>query len=255
MSTEPAVALDFDLKGRIALITGAASGIGAAIATAFTEKGATVAVADLKAEPAQALASTLNNGSRAFMCDVSDATAVHSLVDQVLATFGRIDVLVNSAGVVALGPAEDLSKHDWDFTIGVNLTGTFNVSQAVGQHMLSQGSGKIINIASQAASVAIDQHVAYCASKFGVLGLTKVLALEWAGRGVTVNSISPTIVLTELGKTAWAGEKGERAKELIPTGRFAYPAEIAAASVFLASSAADMINGADLVIDGGYTIH
>jgi len=97
--------------------------------------------------------------------------------------------------------------------------------------------------------------VAYCASKFGVIGLTKVLALEWGGKGITVNSISPTIVLTELGKQAWAGEKGEKAKELIPVGRFAQPEEIAAAALFLVSNGADMINGADLIIDGGYTIH
>jgi NAD(P)-dependent dehydrogenase (short-subunit alcohol dehydrogenase family) len=128
------------------------------------------------------------------------------------------------------------------------------MSQTVGRVMLAQGNGTIINIASQAASVALDGHVAYCASKFGVLGVTKVLASEWAGRGVTVNSISPTVVLTELGKKAWDGPKGDALKQLIPTGRFALPEEIAASAVFLASDGARMINGADLLVDGGYTI-
>jgi NAD(P)-dependent dehydrogenase (short-subunit alcohol dehydrogenase family) len=120
--------------------------------------------------------------------------------------------------------------------------------------LVKAGGGKIISLASQAGSVALDQHVAYCSSKFGVIGLTKCLASEWAGRGVTVNSISPTVVLTDLGKNAWDGPKGEALKKLIPTGRFALPEEIAAAAVFLASGGADMINGADLLIDGGYTI-
>lgn len=252
---EPTIDLSFSLAGKVALVTGAASGIGAAIAETYAAKGATVAVVDLKQEAAQAQVAKLGGDAKAFACDVADPASVAAAVEAVIAAYGRIDILVNSAGVVALAPAEELTQSAWDFTIGVNLTGTFNMAQAVGTRMLAAGGGKIINLASQAGSVAIDQHVAYCASKFGVIGLTKVLALEWAGRGVTVNSISPTIVLTELGKAAWAGEKGENAKTLIPTGRFAYPNEIAAAALFLASNGADMFNGADLIIDGGYTIH
>ncbi|MBN2846839.1 MAG: SDR family oxidoreductase, partial [Coriobacteriia bacterium] len=148
----------------------------------------------------------------------------------------------------------DLSMDAWNLTMKVNLGGTFVMSQAVGRVMLAAGYGKIINLASQAGSVALHEHAAYCASKFGVIGLTKVLASEWAGRGVTVNSISPTVVLTELGKKAWSGPKGDAMMKLIPTERFAIPEEIAAAAVFLASDGADMINGADLLIDGGYTI-
>jgi NAD(P)-dependent dehydrogenase (short-subunit alcohol dehydrogenase family) len=136
----------------------------------------------------------------AIACDVTDEASVAAAIEQVMRLHGRIDTLVNSAGVALLA------------------------------------------------------HAAYCASKFGLVGLTKVLASEWAGRGVTANTISPTVVLTDLGRKAWEGPKGDALKEQIPTGRFAYPEEVAAAAVFLASDAADMINGADLLVDGGYTI-
>lgn len=251
----PTIDLTFSLEGKVALVTGAASGIGAAIADTFAAKGAAVAVVDLRPEATEAKARALGAGAQGFACDVSDPQSVEAAVAAVMAAFGRIDILVNSAGIVALAPAEDLTRSAWESTIAVNLTGTFSMCQAVGRRMLEAGDGKIINLASQAGSVAIPEHAAYCASKFAVIGLTKVLALEWAGRGVTVNTISPTIVLTELGKKAWDGPKGDAAKLLIPVGRFAQPEEIAASALFLASNAADMINGADLVIDGGWTIH
>lgn len=252
-STEPVVDLDFRLEDKVALVTGGASGIGAAIASAYAAKGARIAVVDLNGSGAAEHAESLPSG-RGFGCDVSDPASVTTAVDAVIAEFGRIDVLVNSAGVARLAPAEELTLADWDATIAINLKGTFLMCQEVGRHMLSAGRGAIVNLASQAASVAIDQHVAYCASKFGVLGITKVLATEWAGRGVRANSISPTVVLTDLGIKAWDNPKGEALKTLIPAGRFAYPAEIAAAAVYLASDAAAMVNGADLVVDGGYTI-
>lgn len=251
----PAIDLTFSLEGKVALVTGAASGIGSAIADTYAAKGATIAAVDLSVEATAAKAAQLGGRSKGFACDVSDPTSVDAAVAAVIAEFGRIDILVNSAGIVALAPADELPQSAWDSTIQVNLSGTFYMCQAAGRHMLEAGDGKIINLASQAGSVAIDQHVAYCASKFGVIGLTKVLALEWAGRGVTVNTISPTIVLTELGKKAWDGPKGEAAKALIPVGRFAQPDEIAATALFLASNGADMINGADIIIDGGWTIH
>jgi NAD(P)-dependent dehydrogenase (short-subunit alcohol dehydrogenase family) len=243
--SEHAIDLDFRLDGRVAVITGGASGIGAAIAAALAAKGATIAVADL---------SDPTDGARGFHCNVADPQSVQQTVEAVVETFGKIDILVNSAGIARLAPAEELSQKFWDDTIAVNLSGTFQMCQAVGKKMLAAGRGVIINMASQAATVAIDEHVAYCASKFGVVGITKVLAAEWAGRGVRVNSISPTVVLTDLGIKAWDNPKGEALKKLIPTGRFAYPDEIAAAAVYLASDAAGMVNGADLVIDGGYTI-
>jgi len=246
--------MTFPINSKIALVTGGASGIGKAISETFAKKGVTVAIADLQKDAAQNLASAVGNNSTAHVCDVTNLDSIKSAVAEVIAFHGRIDILINSAGVVALAPAEWLEQSAWDLTLSVNLSGTFFMSQTVGKHMLERGHGKIINLASQAASIALDEHVAYCASKFGVLGITKVLASEWAGRGITVNSISPTVVLTELGKKAWDGPKGDALKKLIPTGRFAEPEEIAAAAVFLASDGANMINGADLVVDGGYTI-
>lgn len=253
--TAPEIDLNFPLSGKVALVTGGASGIGAAISEAFIAKGAKVAVLDINADVAKAKADALGANAKPFVCDVSDPQSVNDAVAGVAAAFGGIDIAVNSAGVVFLAPAEDLSLGDWDKTININLKGSFLVTQAVGKAMIAVGKGgKIVNLASQAGTVAIEEHVAYCASKFGVIGMSKTFAAEWGKHGIRVNTISPTIVLTELGKKAWSGEKGEAAKKRIPAGRFAYPQEIAAAAVFLASAGADMINGADLLIDGGYTI-
>jgi NAD(P)-dependent dehydrogenase (short-subunit alcohol dehydrogenase family) len=248
------VDLTFRLDGRVALVTGGASGIGSAICGVFADRGARVVVADLAEDAARARAEDLPGNALAVACDVADAASVEAAVAEVVASTGRIDVLVNCAGIVDLAPAEELSLRGWERTLAVNLTGTFLVSQAVGRHMLAAGGGRIVNLASQAATVALDEHAAYCASKAGVLGLTRVLASEWGGRGVRVNAISPTVVLTDLGRKAWTGQRGEDAKAAIPTGRFALPREVAAAALFLASGAADMVNGADLVVDGGYTI-
>jgi NAD(P)-dependent dehydrogenase (short-subunit alcohol dehydrogenase family) len=248
------VDMTFPLTGKVAVITGGASGIGRAIAEAFASKGVTVAVADLQLNVAQDFADELQNNSTAHLCDVTSWDSINSTVKEVIAAHGTIDILVNSAGIVALAPAENLEKSAWDSTMAVNLSGTYFMSQAVGKIMLANGGGKIINLASQAGSVALHEHVAYCASKFGVIGITKVLASEWGGRGITVNSISPTVVLTELGKKAWDGAKGDALKQLIPTGRFALPEEIAATAVFLASQGSNMINGADILVDGGYTV-
>jgi len=246
--------MTFPLEGKVAVITGGASGIGRAIAQAFASKGVTVAIADLQMDAARDFARELGNNSTAHLCDVTSLESITTAVNEIYAAHNAVDILVNSAGIVALAPAEKLEKSAWDITMAVNLSGTFFMSQEVGKRMLDRGTGKIINLASQAGSVSLHDHAAYCASKFGVIGVTKVLASEWANRGVTVNSISPTVVLTELGKKAWDGEKGDVLKKLIPTGRFASPEEIAATAVFLASDGANMINGADILVDGGYTI-
>jgi len=251
----PQIDLNFPLSGKVAIVTGGASGIGAAISRAFIANGAKVAVLDISADIAKAKAGELGENAKPFVCDVSSQQSVNDAIAAVKDQFGAIDIAVNSAGVVYLAPADEISVNDWDKTIAINLKGSFLVTQAVGRAMIAAGrGGKIINLASQAGTVAIEEHVAYCASKFGVIGMSKTFAAEWGKHGICVNTLSPTIVLTELGKKAWAGEKGEAAKKRIPAGRFAYPEEIAAAAVFLASAGADMITGADLLIDGGYTI-
>ena len=244
----------FSLAGKVAIVTGAASGIGAAIAEAFAARGARVALLDTNLDAATARAASLTD-SHAVTCDVTDSASVAAAVAEVQTAMGGIDILVNSAGIVDLAPAEDISRAAWDRTLAVNLTGSFLMAQVVGRAMIARGKGgRIVNLASQAGSVAIDEHVAYCASKFAIIGVTKSLALEWGRHGITVNSISPTVVLTDLGRKAWDGPKGEALKALIPTGRFAEPHEIASAAVFLASDEAAMINGADLLVDGGYTV-
>lgn len=258
--TPPAVVdLGFSLAGRRAVVTGGASGIGAAVVSALAEKGARVAVLDVAADRVEEAVAGLNRDREGdphvgHVVDVTDPDGVRSTVEAVTAELGGIDILVSSAGIVALAPAEELSAADFTRTLEVNLTGTFLVAQAVGRVMLEAGYGRVVNLASQAGTVAIDRHAAYTASKFGVRGLTRVLALEWGGRGVTVNTVSPTVVLTELGRAAWDNERGEAHQAEIPAGRFAAPEEIAAAVVYLASDAAAMVNGADLVVDGGFTI-
>ena len=243
---------DFSLAGKVALITGAASGIGAAIATAFAAKGAWLALLDVNEDAVKARASAFRE-SRAWVCDVANREDVGAVVAAVAAEMGGIDILVNSAGIVDLAAAEEITLAAWQRTLDVNLTGSFLMAQAVGRHMIARRFGRIVNMASQAGSVAIPGHVAYCASKFAIIGITKTLAIEWGRHGITVNSISPTVVMTDLGRKAWAGPKGEALKAEIPTGRFAEPEEIAAVAVFLASDAAGMINGADILVDGGYT--
>jgi NAD(P)-dependent dehydrogenase (short-subunit alcohol dehydrogenase family) len=245
--------LHVDLGSKITVVTGGASGIGLAIATLFTSFGARAVLLDRDADAAEAAAQSLP-GAAAFGCDVTSASSVAAAVDALWSEVGPADILVNSAGIARLRPAEELSDLDWNLTLAVNLTGTYLMCREVGVRMLERGRGKIINMASQAASVALPEHAAYCASKFGVVGLTRVLAVEWAGRGVTANTISPTVVLTPLGITAWDNPKGQAHQAEIPVGRFAMPEEVAAAAAFLASGASDMINGADLVMDGGFTI-
>jgi D-threitol dehydrogenase (NAD+) len=251
--TSSEIDYDFSLAGKVAVVTGGASGIGSAIVDAYAAKGATVVVLDRAMEAAQRKVSE-GSASAAIECDVTIEQSIVDAVSAVSARFGRIDVLVNSAGIGLTDAAEELSIEKWDLTMAVNLRGVFVVSQQVGRVMLAQGSGTVISLASQAATVALPGHLAYCASKSGLVGLTKVLALEWAGRGVTANTISPTVVMTPLAKELWDNPDGEALKAQIPTQRFAEPEEIAAVAVFLASDAAKMINGVDLLVDGGYTI-
>ena len=244
----------FDFTSQVVLVTGGAAGIGQAVAAVFAERGARLALLDRDAAVEATAEALPGTGHLALVVDVTDTAALEQAVATVLERLGRIDVLVNNAGIVRLAPADSLSALDWDLTMAVNLRAPFVLSQIVGRHMLERGGGRIVNLASQAGLVAIDGHLAYCASKAAIISLTKVLALEWGPRGITVNAISPTVVETELGKKAWAGEVGEAMKQLIPRRRFAQPAEIAMAALYLSSGAADMVNGENLVVDGGYTI-
>ncbi|UUT22270.1 MULTISPECIES: SDR family oxidoreductase [Pseudomonas] len=243
----------FDLSGRCAVITGGAAGIGLACATLLVERGAKVALLDRDPEVVE-IAARLGAGHLGLALDLRQLDQVQHAVDRVAEYFGRLDFLVNSAGVALLDKALEVNENTWDTTLDINLKASFFVAQACARHMLERGSGRIVNLASQAAVIGLDRHVAYCASKAAVVGMTKVLAMEWAAHGINVNAVSPTIVETALGKKAWAGELGERAKSQIPVGRFAQPEEIAGLVLYLLSDAAQMITGENVVIDGGYSI-
>ncbi|HXR43359.1 MAG TPA: D-threitol dehydrogenase [Pseudolysinimonas sp.] len=240
--------------GRVAVITGAASGIGQSVAELFAARGARVVGIDRSDAVIDAVAALPGDGHHGIVADLTATGAADAAIAEVVEVAGRIDILVNSAGIARLAPALELSDADWDATIAVNLTAGYRMARAAGRVMTAAGSGRIVNLASQAALVALDQHVAYTASKAGVVGMTKVLAREWAPSGVTVNAVSPTVVETPLGRVAWAGEKGDAMRAQIPVGRFAQPEEIAALIAYLAGDDAAMITGENIVIDGGYTI-
>ena len=245
-----------DFDGRTALVTGGAGGIGLAIARQLAEGGARVVLVDLERQALDVAAASLAEPRHhlALAVDVTRPEGVEQAVATVLEATGRIDILVNSAGVALLEPAGEVSEAAWERTLAVNLTAPLLLAQAVAPAMRRQRHGRIINLASQASVVALRRHAAYCASKAGLVGLTRVLALEWASDGITVNAISPTVVDTPLGRKAWAGQVGEAMRALIPTGRFAQPEEVARLAVFLAGTHAGMLTGENIVIDGGYSI-
>ena len=240
----------FSLDGQVALVTGANTGIGQAIAVAMAQAGANVIAAGRRdCDETLALIGDAGQGrGRGMRLDFSDPMAARDVF-----AAERIDILVNNAGIGPLAPAEAYPTAMWDTTMAVNLRGPFLVARAAAPGMIRAGWGRVINLASQASVIGIEGHVAYCASKAGILGMTRTMALEWGPKGVTVNAISPTVVETELGLSGWAGDIGIRARAAIPTRRFARPDEIAAAVLYLASDAAAMVNGENLMIDGGYT--
>ncbi len=243
----------FRLDGQTALVTGAATGIGFAVAELFAAQGATVVLLDRSAE-VTAAAARLPGKHLGLVCDVTDRVQIERAVAEATAQFSGIDILVNNAGVALLEMAFDLSESDWDTTLAINLTAAFFLSRAVAHGMRERGAGRIVNLASQASVVAIERHVAYCASKAALVSMTQVLAVEWAPFGITVNAVSPTVVETELGKKAWAGEAGVAMKKKIPVGRFAQPEEVASAILYLVSGHSRIVTGANLIVDGGYTV-
>ncbi|MCP1576377.1 2-deoxy-D-gluconate 3-dehydrogenase [Herbaspirillum rubrisubalbicans] len=252
----PAITQPDDFAGRVAIVTGAAAGIGLATSQLLARCGAQLVLVD-RSQAVLELAERLAGGSQHHLgcvLDVCDEAAIGRCIAQIEARYGRIDILVNNAGVALLQEAEVASSSDWDRTMAINLKAPFLLAQAVLPMMRRQQCGRIINLASQASVVALERHAAYCASKAGLVALSRVLALEWACHGITVNAISPTVVETELGKQAWAGPVGVAMRARIPVGRFAQPEEVAHLVAYLASPQAAMITGENILIDGGYTV-
>lgn len=239
------------MNGLTVLVTGAAGGIGRALCETFAAEGARLALVDV--QDATSFAASLGPDHRAWQLDLADPEAIAGAVPRIGEAMG-IDVLVNNAGLGIVFPAEQTRIQDFDATIAINLRAPWLMAAAALPWLKQSGRGRVINISSQAGVIAIDEHLAYGASKAGLNLVTKVLAVEWARFGITVNAIAPTVVETPMALVGWAGEKGERAKAEIPVGRFAQPAEIAAAARYLASDQAGIVNGAVLMADGGFSI-
>jgi NAD(P)-dependent dehydrogenase (short-subunit alcohol dehydrogenase family) len=246
---------DFDLTGQVALVTGAGRGIGRDLARALAASGATV-LAGVRDAGTADVDWTAPGGGRVepIRLDVTDVKGTRAAVDAAVATYGRIDILVNNAGLGANHDALDVTEADWDDMMAVNLKGLFFASQAVGRHMVARGYGRIVNMGSQAGIVGIRRHAVYSASKGGVNLVTKVLALEWAPHGVTVNAIAPTWIYTP-GTAERLDDPAFLAGVLarIPVGRVGTTADVAAAVVFLSSRASGLVTGAILPVDGGWT--
>lgn len=245
--------MEQNFEGRTAVVTGAASGIGYTVAHHLALRGARVVGVDVSDRVGALMTALPGKGHHGIVRDLTAPEAATEVITETVRVAGAPHILVNSAGIALLDSALDVPASRWQATLDINLSATFYMAQAAGRVMTEAGYGRIINLASQAAVIGLDQHAAYCASKAAIIGLTHVLSLEWAPSGVTVNAVSPTVVETPLGKKAWAGEKGEIAKREIPVGRFAQPEEVAALIAYLASDVAAMITGTNVLIDGGFT--
>jgi 2-deoxy-D-gluconate 3-dehydrogenase len=245
--------LDFRLDGRIALVTGASRGLGAGIADALAQVGARVVGTSRDPKSANAIAERLD--THPLVMDVTDVASIRAGVDAVVTKLGRIDVLVNNAGVNVPQAVLDVDEATWDHVLDANLKGTFFAAQAAARHMVAAGDGgRIVNITSQAGEVGIEDRSAYCASKGGAKTLTKALAIELAPHGIRVNAVAPTFVDTELARATLADEDlRRRVLERIPLGRLGKVDDVAAAVVYLASPAAAMITGHTVLVDGGWT--
>ena len=243
---------NFSLSGQVALVTGASSGIGEGLARALALAGATVAVGARDEARLAALAAEI--GGQAVPLDLREVASIRRGVDAVVERQGRIDILVNNAGLGGNHAALDVTEADWDEIFAVNLRGLFFACQAAALHMLGRGYGRIVNMSSQAGLVGIQNHAVYSASKGGVNQLTRVLALEWSARGVTVNAVAPTFIETpgtkdRLEQPAFRKSVLDR----IPAGRIGTIEDVAAAVIYLASPAAGLVTGSVLSVDGGWT--
>jgi NAD(P)-dependent dehydrogenase (short-subunit alcohol dehydrogenase family) len=249
---------DFALTGQVALVTGAARGLGRAISLALAHAGADVALGLREAGTADALAAEIESMGRrvtSVPMDVRDLAQVGPAVDAVVDQFGRLDILVNNAGLGPSNPAEDVTEADFDLTMDVNVKGLFFASQAAGRVMIRQGYGRIVNLSSQAGFVALPTEAIYCASKAAVSHLTKCLAVEWGRYGITVNAVAPTFIRTDGTRAALAepGFEDEVRERIAALHRIGEPMDVAGGVVFLASPAASLITGTTLLIDGGWT--
>jgi len=245
-----------ELNDKIAVIAGGTSGIGLAIAKGMAEAGADVVPTSRRAEMVEAAAAEIEQRGRRTIrlaSDVSDRESLQRVLDETVSAFGKVDILVNSAGRTKRAPTLDFSEEDWNDIIDTNLTGTLRACQVFGRHMLERESGSIINIASLSTFVALFEVAAYSASKAAVASLTKSLAIEWGPRGVRVNAIAPGVFRTALNQKLL--DETERGREFLlrtPMRRFGNVDELAGVAIFLASDAASFVNGEIIAVDGGF---
>ena len=248
----------FDLKGHVALVTGAARGLGHAISLALAAAGADVALGlrDVNADGGlSAEIRALGRRALPLQMDVMYLDQITRAVDDTVRHFGRLDILVNNAGVAPGNPVENVREEDFDLTLAVNLKGTFFASQAAGRVMIRQKSGCIINMSSQAGFAALPNEAVYCMTKAGIAHLTKCLAVEWGPHNITVNAVAPTFIHTPGTESALADPefRADVIERIAALHRIGEPMEVAGAIVFLASPAASLITGQTLLIDGGWT--
>ena len=249
-----------DFTGKVALVTGAAAGMGLATANAFAEAGASVVLADFKVEAVQSAAQKLTSAGHkaiAVACDVSDDAQVAAMVDRAVSEFGRLDAAFNNAGVMAhISPTAESTRQEWDRVIGINLRGVWSCMKYELAQMQRQGSGAIVNNASVGALTGNPGIGSYIASKHGVVGLTRTAALEYIKHGVRVNAVNPGLIDTQIAREVVSGNEDAYADiaKSVPIGRAGSPDEIASAVLWLCSDGASYVVGQDLTVDGGMTI-